>query len=100
MVVGFKLLQTLNKVINTKVGGYATLIRYEVFPPPPCDVKSGFNMIMEAANTIIYLVNTVLNFSVASYNVKLTDNNYYCLYPIIYHRHFQVARGRLYYNIL
>jgi enolase len=69
----------LKKVIQAKFGGDATLIGDEGGFAPPCDVESGLDMIMEAADKAGYLNKISVGLDVASSEFKVKDKDAYDL---------------------
>ena len=79
MVIGCEVFHTLKKVIKSKFGGDATLIGDEGGFAPPCDVESGLEMLMEAAEKAGYLDKVSIGLDVASSEFKVKDKNEYDL---------------------
>jgi enolase len=79
MEIGCEIFHNLKKVIKTKFGGDATLIGDEGGFAPPCDVESGLDMIMEAADRAGYLDKISLGLDVASSEFKVKGENAYDL---------------------
>jgi len=79
MVIGCEVFHTLKKVIKAKFGGDATLIGDEGGFAPPCDVESGLDMIMEAAEKAGYLDKISVGLDVAASEFKVKDKNEYDL---------------------
>lgn len=79
MVIGCEVFHNLKSVIKAKFGGDATLIGDEGGFAPPCDVESGLDMIMEAADKAGYLDKITVGLDVAASEFKVTDKNEYDL---------------------
>lgn len=79
MEIGCEVFHNLKKVIQTKFGGDATLIGDEGGFAPPCDVESGLDMIMEAADKAGYLNKISVGLDVASSEFKVKDKDAYDL---------------------
>merc|ERR1711957_967137 len=79
MQIGCEVFHTLKKVIKAKFGGDATLIGDEGGFAPPCDVESGLDMIMEAAEKAGYLDKISVGLDVAASEFKVKDKNEYDL---------------------
>jgi enolase len=79
MEIGCEVFHNLKKVIQTKFGGDATLIGDEGGFAPPCDVESGLDMIMEAADKAGYLNKISVGLDVASSEFKVKDMDAYDL---------------------
>merc|ERR1712183_723011 len=67
------------KVIKTKFGGDATLIGDEGGFAPPCDVESGLEMLMQAANDAGYSDKISVGLDVASSEFKVDGKDAYDL---------------------
>jgi enolase len=79
MEIGCEVFHNLKKVIQAKFGGDATLIGDEGGFAPPCDVVSGLDMIMEAADKAGYLNKISVGLDVASSEFKVKDKDAYDL---------------------
>lgn len=79
MVIGCEVFHNLKKVIKAKFGGDATLIGDEGGFAPPCDVDSGLQMIMEAAEKAGYVDKISVGLDVASSEFKVKDQDAYDL---------------------
>jgi enolase len=79
MEIGCEVFHNLKQVIKTKFGGDATLIGDEGGFAPPCDVESGLDMIMEAADKAGYLNKISVGLDVASSEFKVKDKDAYDL---------------------
>lgn len=79
MAIGCEVFHNLKKVIKTKFGGDATLIGDEGGFAPPCDVESGLDMIMEAAEKAGYLDKVTVGLDVASSEFKVKGKDAYDL---------------------
>lgn len=79
MVIGCEVFHNLKSVIKAKFGGDATLIGDEGGFAPPCDVESGLDMIMEAADKAGYANKITVGLDVAASEFKVTDKNEYDL---------------------
>ncbi len=79
MTIGCEVFHTLKKVIKAKFGGDATLIGDEGGFAPPCDVESGLDMIMEAAEKAGYLDKISVGLDVASSEFKVKGKDQYDL---------------------
>jgi enolase len=79
MVIGCEVFHNLKKVIKAKFGGDATLIGDEGGFAPPCDVESGLQMIMEAAEKAGYVNKISVGLDVASSEFKVKDQDAYDL---------------------
>ena len=79
MSIGCEVFHNLKKVIKGKFGGDATLIGDEGGFAPPCDVNSGLDMIMEAAEKAGYLDKVSVGLDVASSEFKVADKDQYDL---------------------
>jgi len=79
MVIGCEVFHNLKSVIKAKFGGDATLIGDEGGFAPPCDVESGLDMIMEAADKAGYSDKITVGLDVAASEFKVTDKNEYDL---------------------
>jgi len=79
MVIGCEVFHNLKSVIKAKFGGDATLIGDEGGFAPPCDVESGLDMIMEAADKAGYANKISVGLDVAASEFKVTDKNEYDL---------------------
>jgi len=79
MVIGCEVFHNLKSVIKAKFGGDATLIGDEGGFAPPCDVESGLDMIMEAAEKAGYLNKVSVGLDVASSEFKVSGKDEYDL---------------------
>lgn len=79
MVIGCEVFHNLKKVIKSKFGGDATLIGDEGGFAPPCDVESGLDMIMEAAEIAGYTDKISVGLDVASSEFKVKNKDQYDL---------------------
>lgn len=79
MQIGCEVFHNLKKVIKAKFGGDATLIGDEGGFAPPCDVESGLDMIMEAAEKAGYLDKVSVGLDVASSEFKVKGKDAYDL---------------------
>merc|ERR1712127_80018 len=79
MAIGCEIFHNLKSVIKSKFGGDATLIGDEGGFAPPCDVESGLDMIMEAADKAGYANKITVGLDVAASEFKVTDKNEYDL---------------------
>ena len=79
MEIGCEVFHNLKSVIKKKFGGDATLIGDEGGFAPPCDVESGLEMIMEAADKAGYLDKVSVGLDVAASEFKVKDKNEYDL---------------------
>mmetsp|Transcript_48245 Transcript_48245/g.145813 ORF Transcript_48245/g.145813 Transcript_48245/m.145813 type:complete len:464 (-) Transcript_48245:562-1953(-) len=79
MEIGCEVFHNLKQVIKGKFGGDATLIGDEGGFAPPCDVESGIDMCMEAAEKAGYADKVSIGLDVASSEFKVKDKNEYDL---------------------
>jgi len=79
MQIGCEVFHNLKKIIKAKFGGDATLIGDEGGFAPPCDVESGLEMLMEAADKAGYSDKVSVGLDVASSEFKVKDKNEYDL---------------------
>lgn len=79
MIIGCEVFHNLKKVIKAKFGGDATLIGDEGGFAPPCDVESGLQMIMEAAEKAGYTDKVSVGLDVASSEFKIKGKDAYDL---------------------
>ncbi|MGK3742737.1 MAG: enolase [Bacillariaceae sp.] len=79
MEIGCETFHALKSVIKAKFGGDATLIGDEGGFAPPCDVESGLDMIMEAAEKAGYLDKISVGLDVASSEFKVDGKDLYDL---------------------
>lgn len=79
MVIGCEIFHHLKAIIKKKFGGDATLIGDEGGFAPPCDVESGLQMIMEAAEAAGYADKVTVGLDVASSEFKVKGKNEYDL---------------------
>ncbi|KAL7575817.1 hypothetical protein ACA910_003141 [Epithemia clementina (nom. ined.)] len=79
MAIGCEVFHNLKKIIKKKFGGDATLIGDEGGFAPPCDVESGLQMIMEAAEAAGYTNKVSVGLDVASSEFKVKDKDAYDL---------------------
>mmetsp|Transcript_20595 Transcript_20595/g.26537 ORF Transcript_20595/g.26537 Transcript_20595/m.26537 type:complete len:464 (-) Transcript_20595:71-1462(-) len=79
MIIGTEIFHNLKKIIKAKFGGDATLIGDEGGFAPPCDVESGLQMIMEAAEAAGYTDKISVGLDVASSEFKVKDKDAYDL---------------------
>ena len=79
MVIGCEVFHNLKKIIKKKFGGDATLIGDEGGFAPPCDVESGLQMIMEAAEAAGYTEKVSVGLDVASSEFKVSGKDAYDL---------------------
>ena len=79
MEIGCETFHALKSVIKAKFGGDATLIGDEGGFAPPCDVESGLDMIMEAAEKAGYLDKISVGLDVASSEFKVDGKDQYDL---------------------
>lgn len=79
MMIGCEVFHNLKKVIKAKFGGDATLIGDEGGFAPPCDVESGLQMIMEAAEKAGYVDKISVGLDVASSEFKVKGKDQYDL---------------------
>jgi len=79
MEIGCETFHALKQVIKEKFGGDATLIGDEGGFAPPCDVESGLQMIMEAADRAGYTDKISVGLDVASSEFKIEGQDAYDL---------------------
>lgn len=79
MIIGCEVFHNLKKVIKKRFGGDATLIGDEGGFAPPCDVESGLQMIMEAAEAAGYTNKISVGLDVAASEFKVKGKNFYDL---------------------
>jgi enolase len=79
MSIGCEIFHNLKKVIKGKFGGDATLIGDEGGFAPPCDVESGLDLIMEAADLAGYTDKISVGLDVASSEFKVKGKDQYDL---------------------
>jgi len=79
MAIGCEVFHNLKTVIKAKFGGDATLIGDEGGFAPPCDVESGLDMIMEAAEKAGHLDKITVGLDVASSEFKVAGKDAYDL---------------------
>jgi enolase len=79
VMIGCEIFHNLKSIIKKKFGGDATLIGDEGGFAPPCDVESGLEMIMEAAEQAGYTDKISVGLDVASSEFKVKDKNLYDL---------------------
>ena len=79
MAIGCEVFHNLKTVIKKKFGGDATLIGDEGGFAPPCDVESGLDMIMEAAEAAGHLDKITVGLDVASSEFKVDGKDAYDL---------------------
>jgi len=79
MEIGCETFHALKKVIQGRFGGDATLIGDEGGFAPPCDVESGLEMIMEAAEIAGYTDKISVGLDVASSEFKVEGKDAYDL---------------------
>lgn len=79
MAIGCEVFHNLKSVIKKKFGGDATLIGDEGGFAPPCDVTSGLDMLMEAAEKAGHLDKVTVGLDVASSEFKVAGKDAYDL---------------------
>jgi enolase len=79
MQIGCEVYHNLAKVIKAKYGGDATLIGDEGGFAPPCDQRSGVELIMEAVSKAGYSKECTIGLDVAASEFKVTDEDAYDL---------------------
>ena len=79
MQIGCEVYHNLAKVIKAKYGGDATLIGDEGGFAPPCDQRSGVELIMEAVKKAGYEKECTIGLDVAASEFKVTDEDAYDL---------------------
>eukprot|EP00934_Nitzschia_sp_Nitz4_P002180 Nitzschia sp. Nitz4//scaffold159_size51929//42//955//NITZ4_006868-RA/size51929-processed-gene-0.10-mRNA-1//-1//CDS//3329537541//2180//frame0 len=79
MEIGCEVFHNLKKIIKAKFGGDATLIGDEGGFAPPCDVESGLEMLMEAADAAGYADKDSVGLDVASSEFKVSGQDAYDL---------------------
>jgi len=79
MAIGCEIFHNLKIVIKGRFGGDATLIGDEGGFAPPCDVESGLEMIMEAADNAGHIDKITVGLDVAASEFKVAGKNQYDL---------------------
>ena len=79
MVIGCEVYHTLGKIIKTKFGGDATLIGDEGGFAPPCDIREGCELIMEAIEKAGYSGKCTIGLDVAASEFKVEGKDEYDL---------------------
>jgi enolase len=79
MQIGCEVFHNLKMIIKARFGGDATLIGDEGGFAPPCDVESGLEMCMEAADKAGYADKVSVGLDVASSEFKVKGKNEYDL---------------------
>ena len=79
MAIGCEVFHNLKSVIKAKFGGDATLIGDEGGFAPPCDVRSGLEMIMEATEKAGYSDKVSVGLDVAASEFKVEGKDLYDL---------------------
>ena len=70
----FQVYHTLSKILKKKFGGDATLIGDEGGFAPPCDSRSGIELVMEAIETAGYAGKCTVGLDVAASEFKVKDS--------------------------
>jgi enolase len=76
MTIGCEVYHNLNKIIKKKFGGDATLIGDEGGFAPPCDCRTGVELIMEAIAAAGYEGKCTLGLDVAASEFKVKDSGF------------------------
>jgi enolase len=79
MTIGCEVYHTLGKIIKTKFGGDATLIGDEGGFAPPCDIREGCELIMEAIEMAGYSGKCTIGLDVAASEFKVKGEDGYDL---------------------
>jgi enolase len=79
MTIGCEVYHTLGKIIKSKFGGDATLIGDEGGFAPPCDIREGCELIMEAIAKAGYDGKCTIGLDVAASEFKVKDEDGYDL---------------------
>lgn len=79
MQIGCEVYHTLGKIIKAKFGGDATLIGDEGGFAPPCDIREGCELIMEAISKAGYDGKCTIGLDVAASEFKVKDEDGYDL---------------------
>ncbi len=79
MVIGCEVYHTLGKIIKAKFGGDATLIGDEGGFAPPCDIREGCELIMEAIEKAGYSGKCTIGLDVAASEFKVKGKDAYDL---------------------
>jgi len=74
MMIGTEVYHTLKKILNKKFGGDSTLIGDEGGFAPPCDCRSGLELVMEAIETAGYSGKCTVGLDVAASEFKVKDS--------------------------
>lgn len=79
MVIGCEVYHTLGKIIKSKFGGDATLIGDEGGFAPPCDIREGCELIMQAIEKAGYSGKCTIGLDVAASEFKVKGKDAYDL---------------------
>jgi enolase len=74
MLIGTEVYHTLSKILKKKFGGDATLIGDEGGFAPPCDSRSGIELVMEAIEAAGYAGKCTVGLDVAASEFKVKDS--------------------------
>jgi enolase len=74
MLIGTEVYHTLKKILKKKFGGDATLIGDEGGFAPPCDARSGIELVMEAIELAGYAGKCTVGLDVAASEFKVKDS--------------------------
>jgi enolase len=74
MLIGTEVYHTLSKILKKKFGGDATLIGDEGGFAPPCDARSGIELVMEAIKAAGYEGKCTVGLDVAASEFKVKDS--------------------------
>merc|ERR1719327_742779 len=74
MLIGTEVYHTLSKILKKKFGGDATLIGDEGGFAPPCDSRSGIELVMEAIEQAGYAGKCTVGLDVAASEFKVKDS--------------------------
>jgi len=74
MLIGTEVYHNLAKILKKKFGGDATLIGDEGGFAPPCDSRSGIELVMEAIEAAGYSVKCTVGLDVAASEFKVKDS--------------------------
>ena len=74
MLIGTEVYHTLSKILKKKFGGDATLIGDEGGFAPPCDSRSGIELVMEAIELAGYKGKCTVGLDVAASEFKVKDS--------------------------
>jgi enolase len=74
MLIGTEVYHTLKKILKKKFGGDATLIGDEGGFAPPCDARSGIELVMEAIEAAGYAGKCTVGLDVAASEFKVKDS--------------------------